>query len=137
MLALPLVTSGLLPLASSFLDGLLLIAVAFPVLYLLLFLPLVREVRERERVEGERERMTGELAQRAAGLQAILHNMVDAVFVVDRERRLSLTNAAAARLFGLPGFGAVTDVPGEFPTLLLLRHSDGRSPPRRRPPLAR
>jgi PAS domain-containing protein len=73
----------------------------------------VEEVADITRVHE----LTEAAQRRAAELQAVLDNMVDAVFVVDAAGRLTLTNAAATRLFGLPSFAEVKSVPSEFPGL--------------------
>jgi PAS domain S-box-containing protein len=52
--------------------------------------------------------------------------MVDAVFVVDREGRLILTNAAASRLFGIESFAGIGNILAEFPGLFQLRRPDGQ-----------
>ena len=103
-------------------------------------LAIARDVTERKRAEAERERLIEEahLARRrieelaaeaerhAAELRSVLDNMVDAVFVCSPDGQLTLTNAAAARLFGVPHLAEVRNVPREFPKLLGLRYPNGR-----------
>mgnify|MGYP005851841301 CR=1 FL=1 len=102
--------------------------------------------RERERVE-ERERLLAalqaanerlmaasqqnedrrrEAQRRAAELQAVLDNMVDAVFVTSPDGRITLYNAAAIQLLGFTRFGEVKNLTAEFPRLFQLRYPDGR-----------
>ena len=71
-----------------------------------------------------------ELAQvaqrRAAELQAVLDNMVDAVLVWAPDGRLTLTNAAAVRLFGMQQSAGGLASPAEFSARFRIRHPDGR-----------
>lgn len=55
---------------------------------------------ENARLHGEQLREIAERQEAEAALRSILDNMVDAVFVSDREGRITLTNPAGRRLFG-------------------------------------
>ncbi|MBX3201962.1 MAG: GAF domain-containing protein, partial [Labilithrix sp.] len=56
---------------------------------------------ENARLHGEQLREIAERQEAEAALRSILDNMVDAVFVSDRAGRVTLTNPAGRRLFGL------------------------------------
>ncbi|MBX3215458.1 MAG: GAF domain-containing protein [Labilithrix sp.] len=56
---------------------------------------------ENARLHGEQLREIAERQEAEAALRSILDNMVDAVFVSDRAARVTLTNPAGRRLFGL------------------------------------
>jgi len=88
--------------------------------------PLRRVEEERERLLGRLEELARDAQRRAAELESVLDNMVEAVFVVDRDGRVTMSNAAAIHLFGVSRLAEATDAPTEFPRLLELRHPDGR-----------
>jgi two-component system phosphate regulon sensor histidine kinase PhoR len=56
-----------------------------------------------DRVADDIEATLAALATERARLEGVLEGMTEAVLLLDRERRVVLSNAAAARLLGLPG----------------------------------
>ncbi|AKT37452.1 histidine kinase [Chondromyces crocatus] len=83
---------------------------------------------------AERERLLEDEAQRAAQLQAILDNLVEGVMACDAEGKLTMVNASALRLLGLPTPGASGGVPSvpacsveELHELARMSHRDGRA----------
>lgn len=91
------------------------------------------EILERKRAQEERERILKEVEQfaevaqrRAAELQGIIDNMVDAVFVSDSEGRIILANEAGRRLLGLPDLEDVRYFATKLVERMRLRHMDGR-----------
>ncbi len=86
------------------------------------------------RLAGDSARVAG---QRAAELQSVLENMIDAVFVCDLQGRITLTNEGGVRLLGLSSRAEVERGLGELIERLRIRHPDGRSVIPSELPLAR
>ncbi|MBI2863014.1 MAG: PAS domain-containing protein [Chloroflexi bacterium] len=80
------------------------------------------QVQARKRIEE-----LSEVAQRrAAELESVLDNMVDAVYVCDAEGRVILSNKAAVLLSGLTSPEEVKGELAELPERYQVRHLDGR-----------
>jgi len=97
------------------------------------FATLFVDITRRKHAEEERERLLVEMRlladaaqRRAAELQGVLDNLVDAVFVTSPEGRITLHNQAANRLYGFSRFDEITNLSQDFPRLFQLRHPDGR-----------
>ncbi|WP_169928315.1 AAA family ATPase [Labilithrix luteola] len=78
-----------------------------------------------ERENAQRRRAESSLRESREQLQAVLENMVHAVFVCDKEGRITLLNQAAERLLGSTRSTHLPRV-AELPTILRTRHPDGR-----------
>ncbi|TAK34613.1 MAG: PAS domain S-box protein [Chloroflexota bacterium] len=89
--------------------------------FLFLGLETTEQVKARRQIEE-----LAEVAQRrAAELQGVLDNMVDAVLVADALGRITLVNAAGLRLFGLTDVAEIEHSLAELPERLQLRRLDG------------
>lgn len=85
-----------------------------------------RDVTERKRGEGERQRLLDESQRRASELQAVLDNMVDGVVVVNAQREIVLANSAILKLLGFRSIGQMLGKMPKLASYLRLRHPDGK-----------
>ena len=79
---------------------------------------------ENARLYAERGRQIAERQQAEATLRSILDNMVDGVYVIDRDARLTFTNRAGAQLVGMQSERDRTPVL-DLANMLQLAHHDG------------
>ncbi|MBI2865458.1 MAG: PAS domain-containing protein [Chloroflexi bacterium] len=93
--------------------------------------------QERGRLLDDVQRLADASDRRAAQLMAVIHNMVDAVFVYDAGGRVSLTNEAGMSLLAMAGSGAAEPALPGFPAGLPARHLDGKPILPEEAPLAR
>ena len=78
----------------------------------LLFTAIIRDVTERKRFEADRWelddlRAKAQLAESQARMDAVFRSALDAIVLLDAERRVILFNPAAERVFGCPAAAAV------------------------------
>ena len=86
--------------ATIILDGALLVSILFPTLYMLILKPLLHQIAERKRFEGELEEAFVELNDRKVFIESILANMQSGIIVTDLLMGVALVNSYAARFFG-------------------------------------
>ncbi|TAK34409.1 MAG: PAS domain-containing protein [Chloroflexota bacterium] len=87
-----------------------------------LFLDTTEQVRTRKKVEE----LAAVAQQRASALQAVIDNMVDAVFVCDAEGNITLINESGWQLLSPTGDDVARKTLADIPDLGRLRHLDGR-----------
>lgn len=74
---------------------------------------------------AERERLLSDAARRAAELQTVLDNIVEAVIAIDAEGRLALLNASGERILGLDASASRGRPCAELGFQARLRRADG------------
>jgi len=91
------------PLSESLLGSALLVILLFAMLYLLLFRPLVLSITERVRSEQEQAWAEEGLARAAQEWQTTFDAANDAIWILDQDQRILLSNKTAERLFQRTG----------------------------------